>query len=168
MERFQALEAWLAQDSHNSSKPSSSNGFLRSPEKCSLRKVRFLRERDIVGEFDFYFQIKQSQALFYLYFALAWEFANNVKLNALLLIQKGLLSELYSDLSDEFNFDQEIVKQLTDFVVLFEGITGNSQGFFASEQEQNTESAIYEWDHENTQFTYWTSDFASALERKFM
>src|SRR5438045_71268 len=36
--RLQELEARLAQDSHNSSKPPSSDGFVRSPKKRSLRK----------------------------------------------------------------------------------------------------------------------------------
>ena len=41
VERIQALEARLAQDSHNSSKPPSSdgNGFARPPKKRSLRKI---------------------------------------------------------------------------------------------------------------------------------
>lgn len=39
VERVQALEAQLAQDSHNSSKPPSSDEFVRSPKKRSLRKV---------------------------------------------------------------------------------------------------------------------------------
>jgi transposase len=38
VERTQALEARLAQDSHNSSKPPSSDGFTRSPKNRSLRK----------------------------------------------------------------------------------------------------------------------------------
>src|SRR5215212_2209629 len=38
IERIQALEAKLAQDSHNSSKPPSSDGFVRSPKKRSQRK----------------------------------------------------------------------------------------------------------------------------------
>jgi transposase len=37
VERVQALQARLAQDSHNSSKPPSSDGFKRSPKKRSLR-----------------------------------------------------------------------------------------------------------------------------------
>lgn len=37
--RIQALEERLSQDSHNSSKPPSSGGFVRSPEKRSLRKA---------------------------------------------------------------------------------------------------------------------------------
>jgi transposase len=37
--RIQALEARLAQDSNNSSKPPSSDGFKRSPKKRSLRKA---------------------------------------------------------------------------------------------------------------------------------
>jgi len=37
--RIQALEAQLSQDSHNSSKPPSSDGFARSPKKRSLRKI---------------------------------------------------------------------------------------------------------------------------------
>src|SRR5437868_8414886 len=39
VERIQALEARLAVDSHNSSKPPSSDGAKRSPKKRSLRKV---------------------------------------------------------------------------------------------------------------------------------
>ncbi len=39
VERLQVLEARLAQDSHNSSKPPSSDGFVRSPKKRSLRKA---------------------------------------------------------------------------------------------------------------------------------
>lgn len=39
VERLAALEARLAQDSHNSSKPPSSDGFVRSPKKRSLRKA---------------------------------------------------------------------------------------------------------------------------------
>jgi transposase len=38
LERVQALEARLTQDSHNSSKPPSSDGFTRSPKNRSLRK----------------------------------------------------------------------------------------------------------------------------------
>ncbi|WJW70119.1 IS66 family transposase (plasmid) [Candidatus Chlorohelix allophototropha] len=38
IERIQTLEARLSQDSHNSSKPPSSDGFKRSPKKRSLRK----------------------------------------------------------------------------------------------------------------------------------
>src|ERR1700694_3900808 len=38
-ERVQVLEARLAQDSHNSSKPPSSDGFTRSPKKRSLRQA---------------------------------------------------------------------------------------------------------------------------------
>lgn len=38
-QRLQALEARLAQDSHNSSKPPSTDGFIRSPKKRSLRKA---------------------------------------------------------------------------------------------------------------------------------
>jgi transposase len=39
VERIQALETRLSQDSHNSSKPPSSDGFIRSPKKRSLRKA---------------------------------------------------------------------------------------------------------------------------------
>lgn len=39
VERIQALEERLSQDSHNSSKPPSSDGFVRSPKKRSLRKA---------------------------------------------------------------------------------------------------------------------------------
>ena len=39
VERIQALEARLSQDSHNSSKPPSSDGFARSPKNRSLRKA---------------------------------------------------------------------------------------------------------------------------------
>ena len=39
VERIQALEARLSQDSHNSSKPPSSDGFMRSPKNRSLRKA---------------------------------------------------------------------------------------------------------------------------------
>jgi len=39
VERIQTLETRLAQDSHNSSKPPSSDGFKRSPKKRSLRKA---------------------------------------------------------------------------------------------------------------------------------
>ena len=38
VERLQRLENRLAQDSHNSSKPPSSDGFVRSPKKRSLRQ----------------------------------------------------------------------------------------------------------------------------------
>jgi transposase len=38
VERIQLLEAQKAQDSHNSSKPPSSDGYKRSPKQCSLRK----------------------------------------------------------------------------------------------------------------------------------
>jgi transposase len=39
VERIQTLEARLSQDSHNSSKPPSSDGFVRAPKKPSLRKA---------------------------------------------------------------------------------------------------------------------------------
>ena len=39
VERIQALEERLSQDSHNSSKPPSSDGFVRPPKKRSLRKA---------------------------------------------------------------------------------------------------------------------------------
>jgi transposase len=39
VERIQVLEARLSQDSHNSSKPPSSDGFVRSPKNRSLRKA---------------------------------------------------------------------------------------------------------------------------------
>jgi transposase len=39
VERVQILEARLAQDSHNSSKPPASDGFKKSPKKRSLRKA---------------------------------------------------------------------------------------------------------------------------------
>jgi len=39
IERIQALEERLSQDSHNSSKPPSSDGFVRPPKKRSLRKA---------------------------------------------------------------------------------------------------------------------------------
>ena len=39
VERIQVLETRLAQDSHNSSKPPSSDGFARSPKNRSLRKA---------------------------------------------------------------------------------------------------------------------------------
>ena len=38
-ERVQLLEARLAQDSHNSSKPPSTDGFVSSPKKRSLREI---------------------------------------------------------------------------------------------------------------------------------
>ncbi len=37
VQRVETLEAQIAQDSHNSSKPPSSNGFKRPPKKRSLR-----------------------------------------------------------------------------------------------------------------------------------
>jgi transposase len=39
LERVQTIEAGLSQDSHNSSKPHSSDGFTRSPKNRSLRKA---------------------------------------------------------------------------------------------------------------------------------
>jgi transposase len=39
VERIQALEERISQDSHNSSKPPSSDGFVRPPKKRSLRKA---------------------------------------------------------------------------------------------------------------------------------
>ncbi len=47
VERIQVLETRLAQNSHNSSKPPSSDGFARSPKNRSLRKYTNVKNVNI-------------------------------------------------------------------------------------------------------------------------
>jgi cell wall assembly regulator SMI1 len=79
-------------------------------------------------------------------------------------MQKGLLSDLYQDFWDQME-SQENFERLEHFVSIFEGASGDDQGFFFDSQKADGEYAIYEWDHEAVKFTVVASDFASWLEQ---